>query len=91
MAHLQHPRNAPDVHVDDLSFALLERPSDSPEALPWASASDRERRFISDALEALDRLFSAAGEAEKLVSILERRARIAQDPEDKVVVAASIG
>ncbi len=38
----------------------------------------------ADALEALDRLFSAAGEAEKLVSILERRARIAQDPEDKV-------
>lgn len=38
----------------------------------------------ADALEALDRLHTATGEAEKLVTILERRARITEDPEEKV-------
>ncbi len=35
------------------------------------------------ALEALDRIYAAAGEAEKLAMVLERRAQIAEDPEAK--------
>jgi tetratricopeptide (TPR) repeat protein len=37
-----------------------------------------------DALEALDRLHTASGEAEKLVVVLSRRAQIIADPEEKV-------
>ncbi|MEZ4408920.1 MAG: tetratricopeptide repeat protein [Polyangiales bacterium] len=37
-----------------------------------------------DALESLDRIYSAGAESEKLALILERRAQIAQDPDDKV-------
>ncbi len=39
----------------------------------------------ADALEALDRLHTASGEAEKLVVVLSRRAQIIADPEEKVV------
>ncbi|MDB4931690.1 MAG: domain protein putative component of TonB system [Myxococcaceae bacterium] len=38
----------------------------------------------ADALESLDRLHSASGEAEKLVTVLTRRAQITEDPEEKV-------
>ncbi|MDO9019269.1 MAG: hypothetical protein Q8S73_07535 [Deltaproteobacteria bacterium] len=37
-----------------------------------------------DALESLDRLHTASGEAEKLVTVLSRRAQITEDPEEKV-------
>ncbi len=35
------------------------------------------------ALEALDRIYAASGEAEKLASVLERRAQVAEDPETR--------
>lgn len=38
----------------------------------------------ADALEALDRIYSAEGEAEKLAVVLDRRAQTASDPDDKV-------
>ncbi len=38
----------------------------------------------ADALESLDRLHSASGDAEKLVSVLSRRAQITEDAEEKV-------
>ena len=53
VAHVQHPRSGPDAHVDDLSFALVERPEDSPDDKPWAPTAVRELHLVQDALEVL--------------------------------------